>query len=553
MQNWLVVLPPIILLITAFFSHNIILSVLVGIASAVLIGAQFSLIGATTLLYTYVTKQLIDPDTIPIFGFFLMLGAIITLMHFTGASCAFGNIVTKKLRSARKTESTSLTLSLLLCFDDYLNALTMGCLMQPLTDKFKIPRAKLAYLIDVMASPMIVLLPISSWIALIVGQLKLSGVTLGFSKIIRHQMQFPGGVFSIGQKVIVRADPFFTYVKSIPFIFYSFILILSAWFIVRKRISYGPMAEHEKTAKKTGNLYGGKEPRFKMIQQQDSSPLDTHLIDFLAPIFTLIFCALIAILYTGKYYLFGGTTTLFDAFRTGNIFSSLFFASSMSFLIGLILAFWRKKIKVPQVPLLIARGAHLMYTSIIIIFCAFVFGSILNKELQTGQYLAQLIIPYINLNWLPFIVFIMSTIIALGTGSSWATLFIMFPISIPMISSLSGFAHPVILKEVYILLPTIGAVISGSLAGAQLSPISDPITMAATGSGAYQIDHVKTQIWYILPSIIGAGVSFIAAGYLTINGSTMNGFICMTIGLAISIALIYCANKLYPILKRKSS
>ncbi len=551
MQNWLVILPPIILLLTAFISRNIILSVLLGIASAVLIGAQFSIPGTIELLYTYLKKQFLDPDFVNIYGFLFILGAIITLINFTGGSCAFGNLITKKLKNARKTESTSLFLSMLLCFDDYLNTLTMGCVMQPLTDKFKIPRVKLAYLIDVMASPVVVLLPVSSWIALIVKQLKLSGVTLGFSKFVQHKIQFPGGMFSIGHNVIVRADPFYTYIRSIPFIFYSFILVFSAWFIVRKKISYGPMARHEEIARKTGNLYGGKEPRFKMMHHHKSS-IKIYLSDFLAPIVSLVVGALLAIPYTGGYYLFGGSRTLLESFRFANIFQSLFFASVISLLIGISLGFIHKKIKMLHLPLCIARGVHLMYPSAIIIFCALLFSNILDHELHAGQYVAQLILPYINIHWLPVIVFLMTTLVALGTGSSWAAFSIMFPIAIPMISSLSGLDHPVMLAEVYILLPTIGAVISGSLAGAQLSPISDPITMSSTSAGCYQMDHIKTQIWYILPATIGSAVSFIAAGYLTVNGSTLNGIACMAIGLALTIALIYAAHKIYPFFKKRS-
>jgi len=551
MQNWLVILPPIILLITAFFSRNIILSVLVGIASAGLIATDFSFPQTVSLIFTYFKKQILfDPDFVSIYGFLFILGGVIALINFTGGACAFGNIITKKLKNARATESTSLLLSLLLCIDDYLNSLTIGCLMQPLTDKFKIPRTKLAFLIDAMASPLVVLVPISSWIALIVKQLKLSGVTLGFSKFIQHQFKFPGGMFSFRHDVVIRADPFYTYLKSIPFIFYSFIIIFSTWFIVRKRISYGPMYEQEKIAKETGNLYGGKEPRFRLTKHHKMR-CKVYLSDFLVPIIILIASAFIGIPYSGGYYLFGGTRTLLESFRFVNIFPVLLFASITSFTTGSLLALIRKKIKLYHIPLFIARGIHLMYPSAIIIFCALAFSNILDNELHTGSYMAQLILPYINLHWLPFIIFAMTTIIALGTGSSWGTIAIMIPLSIPIISSLSGVPHPVALQDVYILLPTIGAVISGSLAGAQLSPISDPVTMASTSTGSYQIDHVKTQLWYIIPVILGSSVSFIAAGYLTLNGSTINGFICMLIGLAISISSLYLINKVYKKIKGK--
>lgn len=186
-----------------------------------------------------------------------------------------------------------------------------------------------------------------------------------------------------------------------------------------------------------------------------------------------------------------------------------------------------------------------MYLTAIIVICALVFSKLLDAELHTGTYIAHLILPYINIHLLPFIIFVLSSVIALGAGSSWGTIAIMIPISIPMVTSLSGLPGPIPLNQIYILLPTIGAVISGSLAGAQLSPISDPVTMASTGSGAYQIDHVRTQMWYLIPVFIGASVSFIISGYLNINGSTLNGFICMFIGLIISLGLTSLFNVIY--------
>ena len=544
MLQWLVIVPPILLLLIAFFTHNILLSLLVGITSASLIAAQFSLTGAAYVLFEYCKRHVMGPDFFSLFGFLFVLGAIIALITHTGGSCAFSNILTKRIKSARASESTSLSLSLLLCVDDYLNSLTMGCLMRPLTDKFKVPRAKLAYLIDVMASPLAVLVPVSSWIAFIVKQLKDSGVRIGFTKYVQHQFDFPGGMFRIGHDVLVQADPFYTYVKSIPFIFYSFIVILTAWFVVRRRISYGPMAEQERIAKETGNLYGGKEPRFKFTHEEPRTD-KTYLSDFLVPILSLIICTLITIPYSGGYYLFGGTYTLLESLRKVDIFPVLLFASVFSFSISCILALIRKKIKIQHIPLFIARGIHLMYPSVIIVFCALVFSSLLDDKLHTGTYIAYLILPYINLHLLPFIIFVLTSLVAMGTGSSWGTIAIMIPISIPMLSTLSALPGPIPLKDIYILLPTIGAVISGSLAGAQLSPISDPVTMASTSSGAYQIDHVKTQFWYLVPVIIGTSISFIVAGYLPVNGTTLNGFVCMTIGLTISIGLTYLFNLLY--------
>ncbi len=550
MQSWLVFLPPVILLTTAFFSRNLLLSAWIGIVSAALIGTNFSLVKAFDLLIIFIKNKVIDPDFKYMYGFLFILGIIIALITFTGGSCAFGNFVKKRLKNAKKTESASLLLSLVFWFDDYLNVLTMGCLMQPLSDKFKIPRTKIAFLINIMASPLLVLIPVSSWIALIVKELKEGGVNLGFSKYIHHQIQFPGGMFQIGHNVIVSADPFYTYLKAIPFIFYSLILILSAWYIVRKRISYGPMYEHEKIATETGNLYGGKEARFKKIKVQQFNKR-TYVSDLLIPIISLIVSTLIAIPWTGHYYLFGGTNTLFTSFREANIMLALFWSSIISLIIALISALIKKTVRLENLFSLSFQGIYLMYSSVIILFSVLLFSSLLNKQLHTGNYLAQLILPYINLHWLPVIIFLLSTAIAFGTGSSWGTIGIMFPISIPMISSLSGLVHAAPLQDVYVLLPTIGAVISGALAGTQLSPISDPVTMTATSTGCYQLDHAKTQAWYLLPIIIGTSISFIFSGFLKVNGSTINGLICMLIGLGASIALLTLNHKIYALIKNK--
>ncbi len=139
----------------------------------------------------------------------------------------------------------------------------------------------------------------------------------------------------------------------------------------------------------------------------------------------------------------------------------------------------------------------------------------------------------------------MTTMVAMGTGSSWGTITIMIPISVQLAGTLSGLPNPIALPDIYILLPTIGAVISGSIAGAQLSPIADPVTVSSTSAGCYQIDHVRTQLPYILPPIIGTCISFIAAGFLKINSPSVNALVCIAVGLIVAFSLLMLLNKLY--------
>ncbi len=513
--QWLVLLPPLVILLTAFISHNVVLSVLCGIASAVLIATNFSLGGATTLAAHYFAQQL-SWDSLNIYGFLIVLGALLTLINTTGGTCAFSNFITRHLNSAKKVESTSLTVSLFFGIDDYLNALTTGCIIKPLADRVRIPRVKLAFLLDIMASPLVVLVPISSWIALIVGQLNLVGI---------NQQS----------NALIKADPFFTYLQSVPFIFYSFIAIASAWFIVRRRISFGPMKFFEHTAQVTGNLHGGKTPRFDDSMLERSA--HASLSDFFLPLLFLIASTIIGILYKGGYHLFGGQYSFLQAFcHTGNaIFAALMNAACISFVLSSAWALMRKKITWHGLQHCIYHGFKLMYQSVILVFCALTFSLIINQELHTGQYLAQLIVPGINVIWLPLIIFVMSTGIALAMGSSWGTIGVSTPISIPMVSSFVA-SNPALLFS------CIGAIISGAILGAQLSPISDPVTIASTSSGCYQLDHVKTQAPYILAAFTGSCAAFALIGVVHLARPTLSALVCMAIGIAITLSLLALGN-----------
>lgn len=546
MYNWLVVLPPILVLAIAFFTHNIILSVIMGVVSAACIATDFALPSAGMLILDYAKQKLIDDSgNLYLFGFIFILGTIISLINYTGGACAFGHIISKKLKNARMAESSSFLFSFFLCIDDYFSSLTTGCIMQPLTDKFNIPRVKLAYLINTMSSPLVALIPISSWIAYIVTQLKSSGVFLSLVRSTHEHIALPGGTAVLNHNIVIQADPFYAYLKSVPFVFYSFIVIASTIFVVRRRISYGPMHEHETMARSTQNLYGGKPPRFCPLAIHDDKRV--YVSDFFVPIITLIVGTIAALPLSGYHeytMLFndGSHCSFLESIRYANIIHALFFASSLSFILSTVLALIRKKITFFTIAMLIGQGIKLMYQSAIIISCALIFSALLRNELHTGTYLAYLILPYISAHWLPLIVFIISMIIALGIGSSWGTIAIMFPIGIPMVAAFAGQAQPVTLQSICLLLPTIGAVISGAVAGAQLSPISDPVTMSSLSAGAYQIDHVKTQMPYIIPVIIGTCVAFAAAGFFTVDSSTLTGLICMFIGLITSLSLLYLIN-----------
>ena len=524
MQSWIVLIPPVLTLLAAFISKKVNFSLMLGIFSAAFIAQKYSVLSALKagLIQIWKTSEIPNLiawsgsfDTIYLFTFLIALGCLVALMNLTGGACAYGRIIKKRLHDARATETASLLLSMTLFIDDYLNSLTVGCVMRPLTDSFKIPRAKLAFLIDAMAAPLVILMPVSSWVAVITGQLNQAGVS-------DHLKDNP----------LILADPFYTYAKMIPFVFYSFIMIAACWFIVRRRISFGLMGRHEEIARKTGNLYGGKEAITNQM-----CPVETDkgcLIDFFFPIICLVVTVMGGLLYSGNAWILGGSNGIMKAFQASDIFPVLFWAGLSTLIASIGIALVRNKLNPKAAQAAIYEGFILMGPSVIILLLAWSFSALLTKELHTGQYLAHLLIGSLKGAWLPFMFFITSTIISITIGSSWGTVAIMIPLAVPMLISFFGVATPTVLSSLPLFLPSLGAILSGAVAGDQLSPISDTTIMSSTSSGAHHLDHVQTQWAYAIPALIGSGLAFITAGF------TAHWNVWASIGLSIGIGIGSC-------------
>lgn len=524
LYTWFAIVPPVIVLGAVLITHRLIPALIVGLICAAALASDFNIFDTSHLLLQRLLLQATDLDTIYNFSFLLCIGVIISLLNATGGAAAFSRTFTKHLKTSRMVESSSLLFSLTLFIDDYLSNLTMGHVMRPLTDRFNIPRAKLAYLVHSMTGPLVILAPISSWAAMITGQLEQAGI-------------------STTQNIQIKifTDPFFVYLKSIPFIFYSLILISSIWFIVRSRISFGPMHRHEIIAQTQKNLFGGKEPLSNPLHQ-GVDQLGT-LSSLLVPLITLVGSVLVGIPYAGGYWLFGGTRSLLDSFKNNNqTFFVLFMAGVITLIVGFGYALWRNHIRLKQVPTIIQRGFLLMYSPIVMVFLASSLGTILRVDLQTGPYLASLLLGTISMYLLPFMFFIVSLITAITTGSAWGTIALMLPIAIPMLMTFARVQAPATLFQLPLLLPTLGAIFSGAVCGDHISPVSETTIMAASSSGAYPVDHAITQFPYAVPAIVGASCAFIVSGYYNELTPWINALFSFGLGLSVCLLILYLLN-----------
>ena len=526
-NSWLVTMPPFLVLAVALWSRNIIIAFFTGIVAASLIVANFNPIDSLLVIWDHVFNTITDIDNLYVYAFLILMSVVVSLLSFTGAATAFGDKIANHITSQRKAEQSTLLFSVLLFLDDYLNSLTVGYVMHPLTDKFKIPRVKLAFIIHSMAAPLAMIIPVSSWLAWIIRQIALSGISLDPS-----------------ENPIILADPFYIYLKSVPYIFYSLLMIAITLFIINRRISFGPMAFHEQIAKTTGNLFGGKKP-IGHILKRGAFMKDASLFDFIFPIATLIGCTIFGILYTGGYWILGGPHTLIETLQNTNIFPLLFYACSITLSLSIPLFLLHKKITVSQIPDIFSKGVQVMGLAIIMVFFAGIFATLLREDLKTGQYVAGLLTGHFSVQFLPFILFIVSALIATCTGSSWGTMAIMTPFAIPFLLNLLHLDAQLDADSICLLFPCLGAVFSGSVAGDHLSPISETTIMASTSSSCYMMDHVYTQLPYGAIGLVSAGISFLIVGFIPCHNYWLSAGISLGTGLTISFISLILLNRMW--------
>jgi len=528
--------PPLLVLTLGYLTHRLILSLLAGILLAALLISNFAILPsldiiASTLWSTlefntfFSSSNFWDTWNLFICIFLLILGIFVTMLQVSGGAYAYGIFARRKIRNAKNAESAALVLSGGLFVDDYLSCLTVGSVMYPLTDTQRVPRAKLAYLVDSMSAPLAILCPFSSWVAAIMGFLRDNGVNE-----------------NISATTLIVANPLTTFLNTIPYIFYSFILVASTLFIVRARISYGIMKRHEDIAHETGNLFGGKAHPLHHKKAQEHNPQHTTLLEFFLPMLILLMSVISGILYSGRWSGFGGNNSLISACQTSSAAVGLFIGGIITLIVCTSFFIMRGRITVNKIPNIYWQGVKLMAPAVAVLMLAWSLGDLL-RVLQTGEYLAHLMLGSVNVTLLPMILFFTGAIISFTIGTSWGTAAMLFPIAIPLILSMTNApAHPT-LDQIPIFFPALGAVLSGCIAGSHTSPIADTTIMASLSTGANLKDHICTQLQYALPGIFVTGLAFYVSGYLLPYGNIITIFIPIATAILVNMLILWVLNK----------
>lgn len=490
--GWLSLVPPIVAIGAAFATRKVIPSLLAGILVGSLIATDWHLIDGMTKMGSVIwsatelgnlrsAKTFFGSWNLFVWGFTAILGIIVALVSRAGGARAYGEWAAKRVKSKKGASFATMLLGGLIFFDDYFNSLTVGTVMKPVTDKFKMSRAKLAYLIDATAAPVVILAPVSSWVAEVVSQLKTGGVG-----------------------TLIEGNPFGVFMQATFLNTYAWLSLIMVALVCWGKVEFGPMKEHEDTAERTGSLHNGDA---EMDQMEEKAELAFNpkgqLIDLILPLSLMVLTVIGFMLYTGSYWMFGGTNSFAEAFKNMNSAKALFWGGVWSLGFSVVYFQARRLFPAKELPSLFWKGFKLMWPAISVLFLAWSIGSIIKDDLKTGQYIATVISGEISMVWLPSILFILSCLVAFSTGTSWGTFGIMIPIAVPLAAATSP----------EMMIPMVAAILSGAIFGDHSSPISDTTILSSTGAGCSHMDHVKTQFPYALTVAIVSFIGFLFVGF----------------------------------------
>ncbi|MCA9190614.1 MAG: Na+/H+ antiporter NhaC family protein [Planctomycetales bacterium] len=496
--GWLCLVPPLLTILMAIVTRRVVVSLLIGIATAVLIllpspstvmridGSHFSWTGylkqsveAFWLHFAVdqLWESLWDPDHLHVFAFTTFLGVQVALINASGGMLGVVRWASPFARTRRGGQILTWFLGLLIFIDDYANTLLLGSTMRPVTDRLKISREKLAFLVDTTAAPVSGLALVSTWVATEIGTMQAGFLDAGLD---------------------IGTATFGIFLQTIPSRFYVLFALAFVLLCGLLNRDFGPMLTAERKAQKA-----------TQIPRSDVSNMVSHPRAFYAvlPILVTVFVTVALLVKTGLDAIGDAplpTSRLQAAgeiIGQGSSYVALLYGALSGLGVILILITWNGVLDNGQIARGLLDGFLHVLPAMIILWLAWSLSSLTgNEHMRTGQYLANKVVEAdVPIFLLPTLIFVLAAGIAFSTGTSWGTMAIVMPIVIPLahnlISKSLGIAAPL---DHDILVATIGSVLAGAIFGDHCSPISDTTILSSRGSSCDHIAHVRTQLPYAL-------------------------------------------------------
>ena len=480
-------LPPVIAIALALITKEVYSSLFVGILVGGLLYSNFGFEG--TVLHVFsdgIVSVLSDSYNVGILVFLVILGTLVCLMNKAGGSAAFGRWAQTHIKSRMGAQLATVVLGCLIFIDDYFNCLTVGSVMRPVTDKHRISRAKLAYLIDATAAPVCIIAPIYSWAAAVAG--------------FAEEGQ--------GLNLFIRA---------IPFNFYALLTVVMMVGMALMKVEFGPMAIFEENAVENGDLFSGPNPYASMDEEVD----ETHgrVIDLVLPIVVLVACCVIGMIYSGGFFSGAGFV---EAFSNSDASVGLMLGSAFALVFTFVYYLIRRAMSFRDMMGCIPEGFKAMVPAILILTFAWSLKAMTDS--LGAKYFVRDFVQGSAASmqmFLPAIVFLIGCLLAFATGTSWGT----FGMLIPIVQNVFSMDNP-------LAIVCISACMAGAVCGDHCSPISDTTIMASAGAQCDHVNHVSTQLPYAITAAAVSFVSYIIAGFIP------NAFIALPIAIVLMLVTL---------------
>lgn len=468
--TWWSLVPPLLAIVLALVTKEVYSSLFIGVAMGALLYTGFHPWNAFVAFFDIMKNSM----NLNILIFDVLLGMIIVLMSKSGGSAAYGKWAGTKIKSKKSAMLATTGLGVLIFVDDYFNCLTVGSVMRPVTDRFKVSRAKLAYIIDATAAPVCIIAPISSWAAAVNSYVPEDAGISGFQLFLR----------------------------TIPYNLYAILTLLMVFTIILTGLDFGLMKKHEKNAV-AGDLFTSGGEEFDQVKEEEISS-NGKVIDLVLPVLVLIGTAIGAMIYTG---FLGGATDVVTAFAGCDAETSLIFATLITVMFMLALYLPRKVITFKGFMDSFVEGFKMMIPAIgILIFAWSLKG--MGDALEIASFVENLVGSNASASvLLPAILFLVAIFLSFSTGTSWGTFAILVPIAIAMFPGTDNMQMMII---------AVAAVLSGAVCGDHVSPISDTTVMSSAGAQSNHINHVTTQMQYAVVVAVVSAIGYVIAGFVHI-------------------------------------
>lgn len=511
--GWMSLLPPLIAIILALLLKEVMLSLFIGIFSGAAIisiytdGISGFFSAFFSVLDTYMMNALADTDHLSVILFSLTIGAIVAVISKNGGMQGVVNRIITFAKNRKSGMMSTYLLGIAIFFDDYANTLVVGNTMRSVTDRLRISREKLAYIVDSTAAPVAAIAFVTTWI----------GAELGY---ISNGVEKINDTYATG----ITEGSYSIFINSLAYSFYPIITLFFMYFLISKDRDFGPMRKFEEQAIKEGVDYGedDDESTLDLKEFDPVNPNNTKSFNAIIPIAIVVIGTIIGLIYTGlnswegklieagidtsngvwnamSNYPVNPPTGFFQKIGSvigdANSYEALLWSSITAAFVALFMTIGQRIMNLQNTMETVLMGVKTMLPAIIILVMAWSLAQI-TDNLDTADYIKNMFGSDFTHIWVvPAITFIISAVIAFSTGSSWSTMALIYPVMIPAAYSVCYEAG---IDAMPILYNTVASVLAGSVLGDHCSPISDTTILSSLATSCNHINHVKTQMPYAL-------------------------------------------------------